>query len=274
MKALLSILTLYNSDNAIFDNFHLPEGIAKEDVTNNLLMELAELELIYASPELMKAAIGFWSKKELSVWEKLYATTTIEYNPIWNQFRTEEFSDKQIRNLGVSDKEIRNLSGTDNEIRELSGTDNETRDLTGTGTHHSETDGTTTNNGSDISKESVSGFNENTPTLAKQTEQILGAGNTVAGSVDTTDGSTDSGTVNKTLTDSGTVNRALTDTGTVDKATTETGTVENIHTATFEGHTGILSVQQLLNMERETVQFNVINHIIDSFKGRFCVLIY
>jgi hypothetical protein len=165
MKALMSILTLYNYDNSIFDNFLLPEGVVKDDVVNNLLMELAELELIYGSPSMMKTAIGFWSKKELPVWTKLAATTKFEYNPIWNQFRTEEWSDKetrdlsgsnnQVRALSGSDNETRALSGSNNEIRNLAGTDNETRDLGGTTTHHSETSGTTTNNGTDTQKEYV-----------------------------------------------------------------------------------------------------------------------
>lgn len=292
--ALLSILTMYNHDSHIFDNFMLPEGLPKEDVTNNLLMELAELEVIYTNPDMMKAAIGFWSKKELPVWTKLYHTTQIEYNPIWNQFRTEEWTDTQTRNLSGSNNQTRNLSGSDNETRNLtgsnnqtrnlSGSENETRDLAGTKTHDSTTTGTTTNNGTDTQKEYVSGFNENTPTLAKQTETMLGTGNTVGGTVESDEGTTDTGTVNKALTDTGTVNnsitdtgtvnKALTDTGTVNNAITDTGTVENAHTATFEGHTGIVPVQTLLDMERQTAKFNMINYIIDSFKARFCIMIY
>jgi hypothetical protein len=274
VKALLSILTLYNADNSIFDNFYIPTGIDKEDVTNNLLMELAELEIIYGSPDMMKAAIGFWSKKELPIWEKLLATTKFEYNPIWNTDRTTEESDKQTRNLTGTDNETRDLAGTDNETRDLAGTDNEIRDLGGSSIKHSESTGTTTNNGTDISKEYVSGFNENTPTLAKQTEETLGTGNTVGGTVDTTDTTTDTGTVDKSLTDTGTVNKALTDTGTVNRALTDNGTIENTHSLRSFGNIGVTTTQKMIEEERNTVKFNTIDYIIDSFKKRFCILIY
>lgn len=254
MNALFSIMTLYNYDNTIFDDLKLPTGVVKEDVVNNLLLELAELEIIYPNPIVMKTAIGMWSSKELSVWDKLYKSTTQEYNPIWNQFRTEEYTDT----------ETRALSATDNESRDLTGTDNETRDLGGTTTKNSTTTGSTTNNGTDTTKEYVSGFNSDTPALSKQNEQTLGTGNTVSGTIKGTDTTSDTGTVNKNSTDKGNVNRSKTD----------TGTVTNAHTAKYEGHTGIVPVQKLLDMERETVKFNVIDYIIDSFKNRFCIQVY
>jgi hypothetical protein len=324
MSALLSILALYNYDNTVFDNFVMPSGIDKEDVTNNLLMELAEFELIYANPDMMKSAIGFWSKKELPIWQKLYNTTQFDYKPLENLYRTEEYTDNETRNLtGInneirnltgsdnetrnltgSDNETRNLTGSDNETRNLTGSDNETRNLTGTGTHLSETTGSTTNNGKDTSKEYVSAFNETTPTLSKQTEQELGTGNSVTGKVETTDGSTDTGTVNhettdtgsvnhattdtgsvnrsttdtgsvnRALTDIGSVNRALTDSGNVDRTITDTGTVKKEQAASMHGSIGVITPQQMIEQERRVVQFNIINYIIDSFKSRFCILIY
>ena len=184
-------MTLYNYDETLFDSIVLPAGINKDDVVNNLVMELAELEVIYPNAPILKTAIGFWSKKELPVWVKSYNSTTQEYNPIWNQFRTEE----------LKDSETRNLTGSDNETRNLSGSDNETRDLGGSTTKTSSTTGTTTNNGTDTTKEYVSGFNETTPTFKGQTEQALGTGNTVSGSINGTDTVTDTGTVAKTNTD-------------------------------------------------------------------------
>lgn len=288
--ALLSILALYNYDNTIFDNMVLPLGVEKDDVTNNLLLELSELEVIYPNWDTMKAAIGFWSKKELPVWEKLAATTKFDYKPLENLYRTEEYTDKETRNLAGTNNESRDLAGTDNETRNLTGSNNETRDLAATdnetrdlaATHDSITTGTTTNSGTDTQKEYVSGFNELTPTLGKQTEQTLGQGNTVNGTVD--NDSTDTGTVNKALTDTGTVNRALTDTGTVEKAltdtgtvnrdTTDTGTVDNLRTASMHGSIGVITPQQMIEQERRVSQFNIVNYIIDSFKSRFCLLIY
>jgi hypothetical protein len=334
MKASLSILGLYNYDNTVFDNFQIPTGIDKEDVTNNLLMELAEFELIYSSFDMMKSAIGFWSKKEFPVWQKLYNTTMFDYKPLENLYRTEEYTDSETRNLTGSNNETRNLAGSDNETRNLYGSNNEirnltgnnnetrslagsnnetrnlagkndeTRNLVGSAEHNSETTGETKNNGTDTSKEYVSAFNETTQTPSKQTEQILGAGNTVSGTVKTTDettdtgtvkiattdtgtvntsttdtgtvntSTTDTGTVNTSMNDSGSVNRALTDTGNVNRIATDTGSIDKIQTASMHGSIGVITPQQMIEQERRVIQFNVINYIIDSFKSRFCILIY
>lgn len=231
---LLSILALYNWDTKIFDNLLLPVGVDKEDVTNNLLMELAELEIIYPNWDTMKAAIGFWSKKELPVWNKLFTTTQLEYNPLENAYRTETTNNTETRNL--------------------SATNNETRNLTGAETHESDTTGTTTNSGTDTEKEYTSGFNEATPTLAKQVEQTLGQGNTVIGAVDSLTTKTDGGTVNNSATDTGTVN-----------------TVNNY---SLKGSIGIITPQQMVEQERKVSEFNIVDYIIDSFKMRFCILVY
>jgi hypothetical protein len=314
VNALLSILTLYNHDNSIFENFQIPQQIDKETTVNNLLMELAELEIIYTNPDMMKFAIGAWSKKELPIWQKLANTLNLDYNPLENLYRTEEYKDKEtrdlsgsnnetrnlagsdneVRNLAGTDNQIRNLTGTDNETRDLNGTDNETRDIGGSSTKHSETSGDTTNKGNDTTKEYTSGFNEATPTLAKQIEQTLGSGNSVTGIVDTTDSTTDTGTVNKTTTDEGTVNKSMTDSGTINNASTDTGTVNKSMTDSgtvnraltdtgtidktqdvfMHGSIGVITPQQMIEQERKVVQFNVMDYIIKSFKNRFCIQRY
>ena len=50
-KATLSILGLYNYDNTIFDDFALPAQMntEKETLIDNLLMECAEFEILYAT---------------------------------------------------------------------------------------------------------------------------------------------------------------------------------------------------------------------------------
>ena len=74
-KSWLSILGLYNWDNTIFDNMVLPEDFTADDKTtliNNLLMETAELEVLYTDPDFMKNAIEAWSAKEVYTWTRLY----------------------------------------------------------------------------------------------------------------------------------------------------------------------------------------------------------
>lgn len=100
-KATLSILGLYNFDNTIFDNFALPAQInsEKDTLIDNLLMECAEFEILYADPDFMKSAIKAWSGSMVRVWEKLYNTTTFDYDPIANYDRNETWTDTDSRKI-------------------------------------------------------------------------------------------------------------------------------------------------------------------------------
>lgn len=82
----MSILGLYNYDNTLFNTMQVPAGIDRDNVlVPNLLAELAELEVLYTDPDIMKTLINVWSRKQLPVWNKLQATVNLEYNPIYNK---------------------------------------------------------------------------------------------------------------------------------------------------------------------------------------------
>lgn len=100
--AMLSILGLYNLDPTIFDYLTLPtlaeaqkstkaELISepfepdKETLIAYICMELAELSLVYPSPDSIKEMIRVWSRVHHQEWVDLYATMIMAYNPIWNK---------------------------------------------------------------------------------------------------------------------------------------------------------------------------------------------
>lgn len=99
MSATLSILGLYEFDNTIFDNFNLPSAMTadKDSLINNLLLECAELEILFPDPDFMKSAINVWSASMVRVWTKQYATTQFDYDPIANYDRTEQITDHRER---------------------------------------------------------------------------------------------------------------------------------------------------------------------------------
>ena len=165
MRATLSILGLYQYSPDVFDLFKLPDGVSLDSVRDNILMELAELELLYPSGEFMKTAIGIWSSKQLPVWEKLYATTILEYNPIHNYDRTEEWTEEETGN--------RNESRTQNQ--ESNG----------------ESSGTVQNSGKDTVKSDVSAFNETAFTPKEMQTTTLGTENTSSGTAKQTTEITD-----------------------------------------------------------------------------------
>lgn len=53
-------------------------------------------------------------------------------------------------------------------------------------------------------------------------------------------------------------------------ATTDIGTL----TRERHGNIGVTMTQQLIQAQRDVVQFNLVKYIVDSFKRRFCLLVY
>lgn len=85
----ISIIGLYGYDNTLFDLLTLPEGLNKETLVNNICFQLAELEILYPNPVVLKQLIGVWSSTCQYEWNKLYQTMLLEYNPLDNYDRTE-----------------------------------------------------------------------------------------------------------------------------------------------------------------------------------------
>lgn len=130
-SAMLSILGLYLYDNTLFDGLQLPiartdtitgvttEAVDKNVLVDNLLLQLAELEVIYPDTEVMKEAITRWSATRIKEWDKLNLTLYLEWNPLYNYDRTEEWTDGE------------NGSGSDNGSVEGSGTNTSTGSVAG-----------------------------------------------------------------------------------------------------------------------------------------------
>lgn len=101
--ALFSIMGMYEYNPTIFDGFQVPEGINRETVINNILLNCAELEIIYSDDDIMKLAISTWSESNQISWNKLYKTMTIDYNPLWNvDAYIEEVGSGNRQNQGTS----------------------------------------------------------------------------------------------------------------------------------------------------------------------------
>nr|DAD92815.1 MAG TPA: hypothetical protein [Podoviridae sp. ctFkM10] len=95
MSATVSLLGLKRLNEGILGELVVPEGVDIELVKDNLLAETAELEVIYPDAVFMQAMIGRWSAKELPVWDRLYKTTLLKYNPIENYDRQEKWTEDE-----------------------------------------------------------------------------------------------------------------------------------------------------------------------------------
>lgn len=98
MLATMSVLGLYQYDNTLFDALTLPDGIDRETVVSSIIAQCAGLPTMYPNPDIFKLMLKAWTARKLPIWERLYKTTQLEYNPIENYDRIEEWEDESAGN--------------------------------------------------------------------------------------------------------------------------------------------------------------------------------
>ena len=148
MRATISILGLYNLNDTLFDDLVIPENMDSDLLINNLVTELAELELIYSDFNFMKFMIGVWSRKELPTWERVYQASVKEYDPIENYDRKEDWSDLVNRYASAS-SQLNSNGNTQHDVAGFNSTamvtaskDTSTETNTGSSSDNTNTSGT------------------------------------------------------------------------------------------------------------------------------------
>lgn len=268
--AVLSLLGLYKWDDSLFADMAFPEGFTSDDkntFTNNLLMECAELEIIYSNWTFLHDAIKAWSVKELPTWQRIYNASLLEYNPIENYNRTENTNHQNFGKITNSGKDTMQASGKD--TTQASGTDSNQASGTDidiiTGTDSTSKSGTDTDTKSKTAYDSNAYANVEKLEMSKGTLETFNKSDTQQHTYgkkdDLTYGRKDETTFGRK--DETTFGKVTEDT---------TGHQINSH---ISGNIGVTTSQQMLEQELEIApKLNIMNYMIASFKNRFCILVY
>ena len=107
-QAMITLSGIYNADPTLFDSMQLPEGISKDDMIGNLLTSCYGLEVLYPDPVTFKGAIGYWSRKRIGNWNRMKKALDIEYDPLYNFDRNEEWSESE-KSAGKDSGKVDNL---------------------------------------------------------------------------------------------------------------------------------------------------------------------
>lgn len=91
-----------NNDD-LFSLLHLPEGIDKGTLVGNILLRGGEFECVYSDPSFIQNAIAVWSSKWYRTFDKWVKALAIEYSPLENYDRMEEWSDNRKKEDSASD---------------------------------------------------------------------------------------------------------------------------------------------------------------------------
>lgn len=101
-SAKITTIGFYNwmqsQNDDLFSKMNLPVGIDKDTLIDNILLRAGEFEVVYANPFFFQNAIGVWSDKHHRTFEKWVNALSIEYNPVENYDRMEEWEDKSNGN--------------------------------------------------------------------------------------------------------------------------------------------------------------------------------
>lgn len=234
VSATLSIMALYRYDSTLFDGMQLPEGVDKDTLVDNILLDAASLEVLYPDPVFLNRAITVWSRKRLPVWNELQKTLEYEYNPIDNYDRTETVTE------GI----------------ERSGSGSSSRSGTNTGSGNSKTDTENSSSSSGTNTGTASNTAYNSDSFADTAKNVTSGSSTGSNEGSSTTTSSSSETISET--------------GETESSSSEDRTM----TTRTRGNIGVTTTQQMIMAQREVVSFNLLDVIEDEFIAKFCLAVY
>lgn len=266
----MSIIGLMAYDPTVLDTFHVPKSINFDHLKLMLYAECADREVLYPNPRLFKQILEAWSATMLPVWEELVNTTVYDYNPIHNYDRYEEWEE--------TGTETGSETGTNSVQRSENGSTTRKGDSEHGSKGKESSSGTvtgsenTTSTGSKTFTNSITGFNGGVMVPHDSgTESTNATQNVGNSSSDNTSGES-SLDEDSSFNESGTNNSSGSETGNSSKQTTGNNTLK--HKAHLYGNIGVTTNQQMLEAQRDLVQFRVEHVIVRDFKDYFTIGVY
>lgn len=283
-SAKITLLGFYNwmSDAgedlfAAFDE--LPAGVDKDDLVANILLRGGEFEVLYSDPVFMQQAITPWLHKWQRTIEKWITALSIQYDPLYNYDRTEEWTDDRTDSrihsrinsqTESSDKLFNESTGKAGET----GTEGSSQTSDNTSQHGLANENHKSGNvitENEVSAYDSSSYSPKDKTTVTDTQSIdtttdnmtVSAGNTqdnTSTSYNETTGAVQQGMESRNA--SGTDNEL------------SSGQDGLVHKGRMYGNIGVTTTQEMLMSELEVARFNLIDQITDLFLPEFIIPVY
>lgn len=280
--AKITMIGFYNymlahNDN-LFALLDVPAYINKETLIDTILMRCNEFEVLYSEPYYLKHAIGTFSQKWYRTFEKWVNALQVEYNPLENYDRIEEWSEKNtgtVQNTGSGSN-----TGTVTEAGNTSntGTVTDAGSTTNTGTVKNESTGSDTSSGttSNTEQNDVSAYNSSGYQADNKKTQSGTNGNTTDTELESLRTDNLTATTSNTRTDNlaATSNNTRTDDLHSTHTDTRTDNLTLAHNGRLHGNIGVTTSQQMLQAELDIATWNLYEHIADIFMQEFTIMVY
>lgn len=243
--AKITLIGMYNFLNSanddLFKNLSVPNGIDKNTLINTILLNGGEYEVLYPDAIFFQNAIGVWSDKWQRTMQRWITALSIDYNPLENYDRMEDWFDnssKQSKDSGMNNAvNIRSDATNKNEIAiasdisesEGDGTTTNTRSAYDSGTYQPHDESTTGTTGSNTSN----GVTNAVGDIKTDNTEILNGSNTTEGNE---------------------IHMGL-------------------HSGRLHGNIGVTTSQQMLEAELDVSKFNIYNEISDLFVSELLIYV-
>lgn len=252
--AKLTTIGLYNYDPTLFDDLTFPTGIDKDLAVCQILNRSGEFEVLYPNPEFFKQMITFWGNKHYRTFDKWIYALGIDFEPLYNYDRFEEFVDEKLGTRATNNER------TANSAQQMANT-------------------SSMNTGTSGGRQSVN--NENVA-MSGETENKQSAFDSATYSPrdkqETSSGQNTTGTqLESSSTDSSTSGSSATntaETSSVKDLGGESNAEQTKHTAHLYGNIGVTTSAQMLQEFLDVERFNIYEQIADLFVDEFCIMVY
>lgn len=287
-----------DQNDPLFKNLTVPAEMDKDKLINTILYLGAEFGVVYADPHFMQSMIGVWSDRYKHTLERWAKALAIDYDPLENYDRREDWYDSGLRaktgSSARSGSEINGYSRNDAQVEsnksENTGTSADVRssNLTDTTSNSNRTAQTSANTktGDQSDEHKVSAYDSSSYQNKDKTD-MNNTGTDVTASQTSVNGSTNANNninaVEQHQASAGQIatnSRMTNGSGTDNKITSESGSddeAENhsaVHTGRTHGNIGVTSSQQLLQSELDIARFNIYDEAADLFLSEFCIYVY
>lgn len=239
-------------DFDIFSELELPTQFADDPtvITDRLLLDTMELEVLYSDPDVFQGALGIYSKSRLHSWQKLADDMYKAYDPFINFTRDEARVNIITHNTQ----------------------DERTDDLT-----HERTADLTEERTADLSEERTLDLADGNTQTTKVNAWDGSSANTMVTKEEVTDSGTNTGT--DTLLTTGTDTNTTSGTDTITDSGTstnkKTGTVKTEDYFHSQGDSAVYTPTDIAEKEwKLRASYSVAEYIIADIKTHFCLMVY
>ena len=226
----------FNQD--LFEYLTVPTGIDRSLLINNILLKGGEFEVLYGDPYFTKNMIGVWSSKWQHTMERWIKALSIDYNPLENYDRMEDWTDngQKMTSNNVKENNNRfsttgvkeNALGNDYSVSEGSGNTENTRSAYNSSVYQPHDNIESSSDGKNTSS-SLTSANSTTNNMDSTSNESAGTGSEINGS---------------------------------------------IHSGRMHGNIGVTTSQQMLESELDIAKWNLYDEIADLFISEFCIYLY